>query len=273
MGTILDFRGIDKCESTIRQTWTDFTISLATKQYKYNEVNKALSDTFLHVFDELFQDKDMRELLSITLSDLNNKNIDFCRGAKLKSLEKVNYERFIPKSEFIKEDNRFSPKGIEWLYLSMGNSMTAISDAENCCIKECRIEDNDRVGLCHFIINTKYLSKKIIDLTISDELSFDELNSGLVNNIQQHRIDTGIKKWITFTYAKLMSEQIFVPLKTDDKELIYAPFQCLAQYFISRGYSGIIYKSTVCNGGKNIVLFDKMFASPTGKIKDFIFKA
>lgn len=49
MGIILDFTGKDKCEKTIRQTWHSFTISLANKKYKYNEVSKALSDTFLYV--------------------------------------------------------------------------------------------------------------------------------------------------------------------------------------------------------------------------------
>ena len=62
-----------------------------------------------------------------------------------------------------------------------------------------------------------------------------------------------------------MSEQIFVPLAdTEDKNIIYAPFQSMAQYYISLGYSGIMYGSTVCNVGKNIVLFDKNIASPTG---------
>ena len=41
MGIILDFTGKDKCEKTIRQTWHSFTISLANKKYKYNEVSKA----------------------------------------------------------------------------------------------------------------------------------------------------------------------------------------------------------------------------------------
>ncbi|EOS39387.1 hypothetical protein C808_01808 [Lachnospiraceae bacterium M18-1] len=272
MGIILDFTGKDKCEKTIRQTWHSFTISLANKKYKYNEVSKALSDTFLYVFDELFQDTSMRVLLSTTLSDLSDKNTELCRGAKLKPLEKVNYDRFIPKSEFINEDNRFSPKGVEWLYLAIGNPISAIPNIENCCIQECRVEDNDRVGLCHFAISNKHLDKKIVDLTISDEVSFDKLNINFATNLKQSNLEYETKKWITFTYAKLMSENIFLPLETDDKELIYAPFQCLAQYFISKGYSGIIYKSTVCNGGKNIVLFDKLLASPTGKIKDFIFK-
>ena len=66
---------------------------------------------------------------------------------------------------------------------------------------------------------------------------------------------------------KLLSEQIFLPLdNSDDKKLLYAPFQCLAQYFISKGFGGIIYKSTMLPGGKNIVFFDKACADPVGDI-------
>ena len=60
-----------------------------------------------------------------------------------------------------------------------------------------------------------------------------------------------------YTYCKILSEEIFVHLDTEDKNLAYSPFQTLATYFLGLGYSGIIYKNTVQNGGKNIVLFDK----------------
>ena len=50
-----------------------------------------------------------------------------------------------------------------------------------------------------------------------------------------------------YTYTKLLSEQIFVPLNSaDNKSIMYAPFQTMAQYYISLGYSGIVFGSTVC---------------------------
>ena len=48
------------------------------------------------------------------------------------------------------------------------------------------------------------------------------------------------------------------------------PFQCMAKYFLNKGYVGIKYKSTVCTGAKDIVLFDKTMATPVGTIQDFI---
>ena len=74
-------------------------------------------------------------------------------------------------------------------------------------------------------------------------------------------------RWAAYTYARLLSKQIFVPVETEDKELMYSPFQCMAQYFLSLGYAGIVYSSTVFPEGKNVVLFDKDAASPIGKIK------
>lgn len=80
-----------------------------------------------------------------------------------------------------------------------------------------------------------------------------------------------ISLWALHTYLKLLSEQIFTPLAdADDKSLMYAPFQCMAQYFLNKGYVGIKYKSTVCTGAKDIVLFDKTMATPVGPIQDFI---
>ena len=103
-----------------------------------------------------------------------------------------------------------------------------------------------------------------------------------INKIKKSRIvpkqivDVGefqqlFTRWFVYKYAKLLSEQIFVPLEiSDNRTVAYAPFQTMAQYYISLGYSGIIYGSTVCEKGKNIVLFDKQMAFPVGKIEDYV---
>ena len=89
------------------------------------------------------------------------------------------------------------------------------------------------------------------------------------NEINEMKVE--ISFWALHTYLKLLSEQIFTPLAdADDKSLMYAPFQCMAKYFLNKGYVGIKYKSTVCTGAKDIVLFDKTMATPVGTIQDFI---
>lgn len=80
-----------------------------------------------------------------------------------------------------------------------------------------------------------------------------------------------------FTYDEVEKEKRCTFLKvyddlfhTDDKTLMYTPFQTMAQYYISLGYSGIIYGSTVSAVGRNIVLFDKNIAYPSGAIEDYV---
>lgn len=58
------------------------------------------------------------------------------RGTIVENNEVPNYERFIPKEEYIKEDNRFNPPGVEWLYLAIGND----NDIHECAQVECRVE-------------------------------------------------------------------------------------------------------------------------------------
>ena len=91
-----------------------------------------------------------------------------------------------------------------------------------------------------------------------------------IKKVKMEDIKQQIIKWSIYTYARLLSEQIFLPITTEDKELMYAPFHCLAQYFLSFGYVGIMYSSTVFPDSKNIVLFDKYTAELYGHIESFI---
>lgn len=151
----------------------------------------------------------------------------------------------------------------------------------------------NRFGICSFKVNATNYDKKIIDLTLADEMTYDSINEQLKSSIKDHNLHSykrymkagrispitecekeemklKISLWILHTYLKLLSEQIFIPLAdTDDKSLMYAPFQCMAQYFGNKGYSGIKYKSTVCTDAKDIVLFDKTLATPRRIIRDF----
>ena len=286
MGQIFDFSEIEKSEKTIRKTWSEFKDALAKGIFTYDEVEKAKTCTFLKVYDDLFHQHSGIEHKTIKIRDLEGLLVG--RGTILSEKEVPDFERFVPKKEFIKKDNRFSPPGVEWLYLAIGNE----SDIHECSQAECRTEKGDRFGFCHFAFNDSYLELNLVDLTIADDISYAELNSGL-EEYGQKQIKKGIKaakalgfiprhsfntdefnklftKWGVYTHTKLLSEQIFEPLSdTDDKTLMYAPFQTMAQYYISLGYSGIIYRSTVSSVGRNIVLFDKNVAYPIGTIEDY----
>lgn len=282
------FEDIKKSEAIIENTWKKFRIALANKTFKYNDVDSALTTRFLKVFDDLFVNCSTHLESSL---DYFHTNGYLVRGTKLKNAEVASYERFLPKSEFINNDNRFSPVGVEWLYLAWAPDKNS---ADECTIKECRASTGDRFGICSFEVNSVNDSEKIIDLTLADEMTYEEINAYLekcgknlflhcyeqsikagqivpLNEHEMEEIKIEISFWVLHTYLKLLSEQIFTPLSdADDKSLMHAPFQCMAQYFLSKGYVGIKYKSTVCSGAKNIVLFDKTIATPVGAIQDFI---
>lgn len=71
---------------------------------------------------------------------------------------------------------------------------------------------------------------------------------------------------------KMISENLFKPVNGLNRDYVYAPFHAFANYFRRKGYSGIIYNSTVNPGNKNIVLFDIIDVVPIGEIKNIIYK-
>ncbi len=284
MSQIFDFGDIDKNEAIIRKTWAEFRASLERKEFAYDEIDKAQKKIFLKVFDDLHDH--MQSELKKPLSFLNAKAM--IRGTKIKLDEVPDYSRMLPMAKYITDDNRFSPPGIEWLYIAIGdNDIEALS----CSKAECRYELSNRFASCSFEIDKKYEELLLMDLTISDHLTINNVNNRLEKAGEKYKrralrrslklgipvppttdervtMESEIEKWALCTYMKLLSEQIFLPLSDiDDKSLMYAPFQCLAQYFITKGYAGILYKSTVSAVGKNVVLFDKQYANPVGNIK------
>lgn len=296
MQNLYNFLGIENCERIIKVTWSQFRLELANKKFRYNEIDAALKTTFLHVFDDLFVHG--HSLLEKKVIDALSPDSSIMRAAHIKDGDPdPDYNRFIPTAKYITTHNRFSPPGMEWLYLAIGpgnDCGTGFSIAEKCALKECRASAGDHYALCSFKPTDAYKDKKVVDLTIAKDYSFDEINAALEQRSQQiykreisrvvaSRIITGkarepktedlkpaIERWIVYTYARLLSEQIFLPITTEDREIMYAPFQCVAQYFLSRGYVGIVFSSTVFPEGKNIVLFDKQAAEPYNPIKSVI---
>lgn len=285
MSKMFDFGNIGNSKVALTRTWKEFRDSLKNKEFNYDEIEKAKNITFLRVLNDLFYEHKGIDIASKSISDISCK---MGRGTILKDTEKVNYDRFLPKEQFITSANRFSPKGVEWLYLALDNSASATQTAKS----EIRISEGQRFGFCYFEFGEDAKQYKIVDLTIADEYEYDDFNTAL-EAYAQLKLEKEIRKakllrrmpkkkdiinkaefeqvfveWSIYTYCKLLSEEIFLPLDTEDRDLAYAPFQTMANYFLSIGYSGIIYKSTVQNGGKNIVLFDKRLAHPMGEIVD-----
>lgn len=286
-----DFKRIGPSEETIKRTWSELGQALANKEFSYNDLESALQTTYLRVFDDLLTN--CHELFDVQFSKLISEGTCLVRAARVNAEDKTDYERFIPKSQYIKSANRFSPAGVEWLYLALGSEELydgELLTAERCALCECRAQKDDSFAICRFAGNNAFEKAIIADLTIADGKTYDDINLEFEQESQKYvddqiikiiytgqktpertlEIERVIKTWAATTYSKLLSQQIFVPVDSSDRDLVYAPFQCMANYFMSKGYSGIVYSSTVYPNGRNIVLFDKSMAVPVGDIKTLV---
>lgn len=210
-----------------------------------------------------------------------------------------NYERMIPKSEFCK-NNRWNPDGIEFLYLGCDYSLPKkdfINSPQKTCCEEIRLKKGENVTLCRFkwinpnskllnlYIDDKFVEREKENLDIlcnkeiekfkSDNKAISVVsklsNQGKVDEAKEY-IKLKTKSKVDKKYAEryvstlLISDivdAIFKPVdESEDPKLeAYIPFRLFATYLISKGYDGIIYRSTrmdlIGEGGKNVVLFNK----------------
>lgn len=282
----------EKCSITYRRTWEEFRKALGNNEFEYFELDKAKKYTFLSVLDNVLTYEKNMGYLTRNFNELDF-HFSFCRASKIgdkEDITNISFERFLPNKDFIKDDNRFSPKGVEYLYLACKTRFGMEKDYDSvieCALSEIRAEYGDTVGICEFkILGIENMERrKVIDLTIADNKTFEEIDEELDSKMDkyiserlnnyidknkvnreklEHDCRVYIEKFLLRLYFKFLSEEIFKPVEGADKKYEYSPFHCMAEYFKGLGFDGIIYKSTVCKNGKakNIVLFNKYFAEP-----------
>lgn len=104
----------------IKAKWELLRKDLQVGKYSFDDESEATKSKFLSEFDQLFTIDGGQEYFSRTLTDVFNKAF-VLRGAIIHDTKlELDGSRFIPNSHYIKDDNRFSPKGIEWIYLTLG---------------------------------------------------------------------------------------------------------------------------------------------------------
>lgn len=128
--------------------------------------------------------------MTVPLSELFNlKHIG--RGTIIKSSEPQKtppYDRLLPVSKFITEDNRFSPPGIEWLYLAVGENQDITQKGAE---KECRAMQGERFAFCNFEINTDYSNLKVVDLSIADNMTYGDIKN--LKELEEREYDRAFK--------------------------------------------------------------------------------
>lgn len=265
---------MEMAHKAIKAKWELLRDDLCLGRFRFDDICEAKKSKFLSEFDRLFTIEGGQVYFSKTLISIFN-DAYVVRGAVLHESDTIpTSSRFIPNSAYIKDDNRFSPKGVEWLYLALGfpKNKNGKEKAKFCSEKECRAKKGNVFALCDFIAADKDV--KIVDLTMGEKWnphrqqheirrlvkSTQRRNALLKTDVLEN--DQVCQKNIAAAYANILASELFTPLDSDDKSIAYAPFHCIANYFRSLGYSGIIYQSTVYNKGKNLVLFDKNLAAP-----------
>jgi hypothetical protein len=274
----------------------------------WNSIIEKKSDTvteksFLEVFDDIHESciSKYENIFVKKLGDLKN----LYRAQRGKHFD--NYERMIPKEEYVKNKNRWNPEGVAFMYLGFDEEIKqydeVINFIEKTCFEELRLKKGEYVSICEFkpvksegkIINLCYedisyeeIERKseefmnmITKVEINELLTNKKYHEEIINSMKKEEV---IKKIIEKEFKekqvrsiirketeiylanlimKSIDEAVFLPvdIKEDPELKAYVPFHYLANYLISKGYSGILYRSTRMNKiglkGKNLVLFNK----------------
>lgn len=230
--------------------WNKFRTDLGEGVFSYDDLEKAKATIFIEAIELIMNNPSTREKVTVNLNSFAQER-HFVRAAKIGANEEVTFDRFLPKAEKMTSANRFSPKGIEWLYLGFDYY---IERAQKCCYSEVRATDKSNVKYCEFRYSGRNCN--VINLSIADEKTLDDICSPYGTSYD------AAGYLIAELYFKILSQEIFLPVDSKDKDLEYAPFHCMSAYFKSLGFDGIIYKSTVSDVGKNLVMFDKISFLP-----------
>ena len=139
-----------------------------------------------------------------------------------------------PPPAIYAKTNRMSPAGIPYLYLASDQETT---------LKECRIDSGEEAIIAEFISQTKL---QILDLSTNKYFAPDSIFD------PEYDHDNTWMNSFWRSFVKEISEPV-----SEDKEdhsYEYAATQLVAEYYRTKGYDGICFKSSV-GPGKNYVFF------------------
>ena len=140
-----------------------------------------------------------------------------------------------PPTPELATPGRANPKGIRYLYLCCDDKTP---------FYEVRPYYLDRVDIGKFLILEDNI--KIVDFTARVNLFKVFYDAG------EDTFKQKVKRRVLFD---AISSDLSKPLRSFDSELEYVPTQYICEYFKDSGADGILFKSSVKDTGKNLVLF------------------
>lgn len=239
----------DMGEIKMRSTWDRFKYICQHYNRFFDMSSKPTREHLLKVLENIWQQVEKRvykaQLHRIRIYNLSGENV----RADLEEMDQ--YQEIGPAPYMTVKQNRMSPAGIPYIYLS--NSFKT-------CAKETHIADGQTALWGKFTLKKPLL---LLDLT--------------VESIQKQNFDTGSifseeynpdMLWIK-DFLLRFAHEISKPVLEETANLDYVPTQLMAEYIRKSGYQGIVFSSSVNPTGYNYVLFYGPTAKPTHEGFDY----
>jgi hypothetical protein len=239
----------DMGEIKMRSTWDRFKYICQHYNRFFDMSSKPTREHLLKVLENIWQQVEKRvykaQLHRIRIYNLSGENI----RADLEEMDQ--YQEIGPAPYMTVKQNRMSPAGIPYIYLS--NSFKT-------CAKETHISDGQTALWGKFTLKKPLL---LLDLT--------------VESIQKQNFDTGSifseeynpdMLWIK-DFLLRFAHEISKPVLEETANLDYVPTQLMAEYIRKSGYQGIVFSSSVNPTGYNYVLFYGPTTKPTHEGFDY----
>ncbi|WP_214807393.1 MULTISPECIES: RES family NAD+ phosphorylase [unclassified Exiguobacterium] len=211
--------------------------------------------TFFKVFDDVVNS--MASQFEISVKDLGK----IYRGVGVnEKIELDFYQRMIPHLDHVRNHNRMNPPGKAFIYLGVipvrkGRSEEAEKKFILRTIEaELRVEKGDFYTSARFESNS---DNNIFNLVGDSSLPMDIYDFARI--LKKKSTEERSRITALFYFNLFNNDQIFKPVHSTEHDVRareYAPFQLLAKYFMSKGYAGIKYRSTVHREGTNVVIFN-----------------
>lgn len=266
----------------LKEYWDEFRNKLLSEELAYNDIENIKKTRFINRFEDAISNSEQFALcnlsdINIMLRSCKGKQFDKSRFIPLKKGD-VNWE--INEEKLSRNRYNLPEKGFMYLGVDKKQNPKTINDIKKVCLHEIRAFDDYKdefVSTLRFKYTYKCRNKKILDFSqISKYKTIDDIKKEIELTLNSYlNTEDLAQEYLMKIFLKLINDSVFKKVNKkksnieDLKEELkkeYAPFHAFANYLLEdKGYAGIIYISTVCDG-LNLVLFDRDDVEACGEI-------
>ncbi len=214
------------------------------EEYNNWELFKYVTKFYNRYFDVYDNKQSRDQLLSEVAIIFPYMEETLNKGERLYRARKMEINDNFSNTDFYKElspapskhttNNRMSPQGISYTYLSTIDST---------CFKECRMEPGDKA-----LVGLFEVKKDLKILNLSKKMDV-HLENSIFSENYKHDLN-----WI-YEFIELFNSEISKPIKDEEKGIEYVPTQVMAEFIRMENYDGIKFRSSVSKNTYNYTLF------------------